>query len=269
MSSTQALARRRDVFHTLDKVLSAMKALAYSDLQKLQSQREPQAFQMDRVRRAWLQLRESDQDSISQGRPALIVLGTERGFCGDINRLLLDELTANPPGKETRVITVGERFSSQAGPHSDWHQLAGASNTEDIEPLTDQILAVLSPSMCLRDWQLSEVIYLDDTVHRLIREPLLPAASQSCNLNTSDWLHYDSIAHLTEKLLPLCLFTTLRYCLTMAGISENRRRLGHLEGALHHLEDSLQALSVRANQLRQANIIESIEALLFSQMEGD
>jgi F-type H+-transporting ATPase subunit gamma len=47
-------------------------------------------------------------------------------------------------------------------------------------------------------------------------------------------------------------------------MAENRRRLEHMENALHRMEGKIEDLRRRRNVLRQEEIVEEIEVILLS-----
>lgn len=50
-------------------------------------------------------------------------------------------------------------------------------------------------------------------------------------------------------------------------MAETQRRVAHLDNAVRHLDERLDALQRRSNQLRQEEIIEEIEVILLGAAE--
>jgi F-type H+-transporting ATPase subunit gamma len=75
-------------------------------------------------------------------------------------------------------------------------------------------------------------------------------------------LSYLSAPDGWRSLWPLYSQCALQACLSESLLSENRKRLLHLDKAVRHLNEKSEALHNSANRLRQEQIIEDIEVLL-------
>ena len=65
------------------------------------------------------------------------------------------------------------------------------------------------------------------------------------------------------------LFAILHKIMYVSLMTENVRRMQHLEGAAHHLDDKSAELLRKCNALRQEEIIEEIEVILRSASDLD
>jgi F-type H+-transporting ATPase subunit gamma len=71
-------------------------------------------------------------------------------------------------------------------------------------------------------------------------------------------------AAFLAELIDHYLFAALHETLYVSLMAENIQRLRHLEGAVQHLDDMSAQLLHQSNALRQEEIIEEIEVILFS-----
>ena len=74
---------------------------------------------------------------------------------------------------------------------------------------------------------------------------------------------------LLAELIDHYLFAILHKIMYVSLMTENVRRMQHLEGAVHHLDDKSAELLRECNALRQEEIIEEIEVILLSASDLD
>ncbi|OZG70105.1 hypothetical protein BTA51_27895 [Hahella sp. CCB-MM4] len=265
MVSQRELHNRKELYATLHKILAALKALAYAETHKLQRQIAPQQAITERMRKAVSRLRNgSVADEETQ---LIIVLGTERGFCGDINHRLLQrlqELSLSAKDEAISCILVGDRLIQQAGEHLNiLARIPGASVTEDVESMVD---AVMSEALKQPDrFSLfnMKTLYYDEPNSCELLQSIFPEPEAHQDSGVPPLL-YRSPAELLSELIPLYLFTMLQSCAKEALLGENKRRLSHLENATRHLNERMDEIALKSNHVRQESIIEEIEALLAS-----
>ncbi len=263
MTSQHNLNTKRELYGTLNKILGALKALAYAETQKLQRQIGPQHEVTERMRTAVSRLLGLNTGSGPNLRP-IIVIGTERGFCGDINQRLTETMKSLGNGQHCAWILVGDRLRQAAGDLPDvTAQISGASIAEDVEPVAEQLMSVLRDIDEQSPLLATEILYLQDQDNPLVHYPLFPEPQTTGEIAGPTPLHYRPPTELLQELIPLYLFTVLQSCLKESLLNENRKRLSHLENATRHLEERLGALALKSNMLRQEKIIEDIEALLY------
>jgi F-type H+-transporting ATPase subunit gamma len=197
-------------------------------------------------------------------RHILILIGSERGFCGDFNETVAAALAAFPK-PEPRLMAVGRRLAGKLEDHPrliEW--LGGPNVAEEVRPVLDGLMDRLHrlhtepPS-----WTRISVLAHDPdggiATHAVL--PLAPpeaprrAYPPRLNLDPADFF-----AGLTEHTL-IAKLPGLFYGSLMA---ENRRRLEHMERALGRMQTRIEDLGRRRNALRQEEITEEIEVILLS-----
>ncbi|ABC27806.1 F0F1-type ATP synthase, gamma subunit [Hahella chejuensis KCTC 2396] len=263
MPSRRQLQGKKELYATLNKIMTALKALAYAETRKLQRQIPPQLAIAERMRAAIAKLQQHPMADNPLNK-LIIVLGTERGFCGDINRRLLDATAEIIRTTPCGVILVGDRLYRHA--HADFEVLAqvtGPSVAEDVESVTDELVTLLTQHSARYPLIEVEILYYHEQEERPRRFPLFSKPMQGNSATNIAPMMYRPAQELLLELIPMYLFASLQSCLKDALLGENRKRLSHLEYATRHLQERMNALTLQTNMLRQEEIIEEIEALLF------
>ncbi|WP_139304797.1 F0F1 ATP synthase subunit gamma [Microbulbifer marinus] len=200
-----------------------------------------------------------------------LVIGSERGFCGNFNEVLIQELErclAAATGEHTGVVACGRKLCERLTGHPRLlAPLDGAAVLDEVDGALSRLIArvtdldVTSGSMALT------AIYCDPQQENPQVRQLLPpfevlrdaerkfAFAPQLNLQPQQ---------LLLELADQYLFAALHEILYVSLTAENLRRMQHLEGAVRHLDNNLETLQHRENQLRQEEIIEEIEVILLS-----
>lgn len=198
----------------------------------------------------------------------LILIGSERGFCGDFNETVAAALVAVPE-PQPRLIAVGRRLAAKLEGHSrliEWRD--GPTVAEEVRPVLDGLLARLRELQADGEsWTRLSVLAHDPdggvATHAVL--PMNPpetgrvAYPPRLNLDASTFF-----AALTEQYL----IATLPGLFLGSLMAENRRRLEHMERALGRMEVKMDDLGRRRNVLRQEEITEEIEVILLSAKTG-
>ena len=199
----------------------------------------------------------------------VVLLGSERGFCGDFNNALLrqfdeqfDELKVKP-----EVITVGRKLCMKAEEEDRTvTPLTGASVTEEVGATLLNLIQTLSSVQQARGPLRLTVIHhtgesgeveVTQVLPTFLQPPPVPRYSHPPRLNLEAERFFSS-------LVDEYLFATLHHLFYTSLMAENHRRMQHLEGALRRLDDQSAELALRRNVLRQEEITEEIEVILLS-----
>jgi F-type H+-transporting ATPase subunit gamma len=203
-----------------------------------------------------------------------LLLGSERGFCGDFNEALvrrLPQLFPDAVQHPARVLAVGRKLWSRLEESlPGYTPLAGANVSEELQRLLTPVVNAIQQRMSEEGLLALHVLYHDDekgalAVRRLL-PPEIPAdhtpwrAPPLLQLPPREFLH---------GFLQHYLLLGLSELFTVSLLAENQYRVQHLEGAVHRLDERLAALSTRANALRQEEITEEIEMILLASPVAD
>jgi F-type H+-transporting ATPase subunit gamma len=271
MTHRHDLERQRHSLAEIRDIMNSMRTLAYMETRKLSRFLDAQHAVVDSIESAATDLLGWYPDILPDAgdtTPVYLVIGTERGFCGDFNHALLRSLRpalqAQPPDEPLLIVTGRKLHSLLEGDARVVSALEGASVAEEITSLLGQMVSVLARLQSKHGLLAVHCLYhgSDDGIamqkllppfHHLPHRP--PPFSHPPLLNLSP-------EALLGELTDLYLFAALHGILYASLMMENQQRVTHLEGAVRHLDDQAEDLVRKCNVLRQEEIIEEIEVIL-------
>lgn len=268
MSGRRELERRLRTLGDIDTILGVMKNLALMEAAKL-----------SRILVAQRGLVTSLEETGSEflrfhprpRRPGvetkvLLLVGSQRGLCGDFNDLLLAALPTVDNNCPTSLkITVGDKLAGRL--RADVH-LDGPHAVEEIGQVIHAVMDVVGALLDRADGggtlHLSALCHDPDSGVVAVRslapfvgrtESLEQTGSFQPHLNLAP---AEFFAQLTEQHL-LAAITEVFHRSLMA---ESRFRLNHIDGASRRMERRAAELKRKQSLVRQEEIIEEIEAIL-------
>lgn len=272
------MSRRRDLEvhrHSLGEIrdiMNSMKSLAYMETRKLARFLPAQLRVVDSIESMaadFLHFHSAILPPTGETYPVCLLIGTERGFCGDFNKALVHsltqlqtELSPNSPA----ILAVGRRLHTLLdGIPGVAARISGASVTEEVPAVLQQIVDALA-ALQARNGPLT-LYALHHQENGVETEQLLPpfrrALPQQPPFTHPPLLNLPPEAFLQE-LTDQHLFSALHALLFSSLMAESHRRVTHLEGAVRHLDEKSAELARKSNALRQEEIIEEIEVILLS-----
>jgi len=151
MTHRRDLERHRDGLAQIREIMNSMKTLAYMETRKLSRFLNAQQAVVHSIDEVAADFISYFPQTLPEAKPALTVyllVGTERGFCGNFNHILLeqlDSLVAAHQAQETRLIAIGHKLH---GLLRDDERLTaaidGASTTEEVTAILHKIVTELS-----------------------------------------------------------------------------------------------------------------------------
>lgn len=273
MTQRRHLERQRHSLGEIRDIMNSMKTLAYMETRKLTGFLDAQhkvVQSIEEVASDLLSFHPGILPEAQQATTVYILIGAERGFCGDFNHVLIDYLESSlqaSASDNTLLIAVGHKLYPLLEQDSRIAAfIDGASVVEEVTTLLHQIVSELTALQnrhgVLNVYSLSHGA--DDGV---IEQKLLPPFQQQRDkpprFSGPPILNLSPSALLTD-LIDQYLFATLHELLYTSLMAENYQRVSHLEGAVKHLEDESEKLARRCNALRREEIIEEIEVILLS-----
>ncbi len=264
MSRRRALEVHKRNLGEIREIMNAMKSLAYIETRKLTRRLEAQ-----RAVVASIEAAAGDFAGFHPGgtahaaglRRVELVIGTERGFCGDLNRVLLDRAAAD---SGAALVAVGRKLHGLVEERADVAaRVAGAETAEEVGAVLARVVAQLGTLGEHEGAIALAAIYPAE--RGVVRSELLPPAWRAAVPRSP----FPPAANLEPSVLSLALaeqylFAALNVVLLEALMEENHRRVTHLDAAIRHLDDQNERLGRRLNALRQEEIIEEIEVILLS-----
>jgi F-type H+-transporting ATPase subunit gamma len=275
MSERRTLETHRRSLGEIREIVSSMKSLAYIETRRLARRLAAQRAVLATVTAAGnevLAYHPSAALQPSRDGPleCVVVVGSERGFCGDLNHALVRYIDALPPaehGRARRLIAVGHKLCSLLdGDVRVVASVDGPGSVEEVGAALNRIVAALDRLEPARGVTTLAAVYhasRDEIVARTLLPAFQSDGQASAPKGIAPVLNLEPDSLLLE-LTDQHLFAALHEILFAALAAENHRRIEHLEGAVRHLDDRVSRLGRRLNALRQEEIIEEIEVILLS-----
>ncbi len=249
-------------------ILNAMKNLAFMEIHKLQRYKTMQGQAVTNIESAALDFLDFYPGLAGVDDHAVhvcILLGAERGFCGDFNESLIDAI-ANKA--YSGVIVIGSRLCNRQENIADEviATLEGANVAEEVPTIINRLINTLSALHAKAPLQLS-IVYHDNALHQISQRQVLPPFlrqhEQSVHYGNPPVLNLEP-GEFFAGLIDHYLFAVLHEIFYISLMAENHSRLQHLEGAVNHLDDKTVKLQRKSQIYRQEEITEEIEVILLN-----
>ena len=262
MSQSRELQLHIAQLEEIRSILNAMKNLALIEVHKLARFQIMQGQAVAAIEQAALDFLDFYPLAIAdeQPLPVCILVGAERGFCGDFNESLINAVAADA---YTGIIAIGGRLHSRLMDHplTVIAALEGANVAEEVPAILNRLIDTLGAVPAVT------VVYHDHALGQISRRQILPPFPQSQQARPQ--YGYPPLLNLTpadffSDLLDHYLFAVLHEIFYLSLMAENQRRLQHLEGAVKHLDDATMNLRRKSQIYRQEEITEEIEVILLN-----
>jgi F-type H+-transporting ATPase subunit gamma len=276
------VSRRRDLedhLHALrdiSGILRAMKNLALMETQKLTRFLGTQRRVVESIEAAAVDFFTFYPEAarhLGKGKPVFLVIGSERGFCGDYNERLLEgaeQYFQKSAQQEPLLIVVGRKLTAKL--EQDQRVKANLAGPTVAEEVPNALINLMET---LRDVQASQEpgIHLEFTiVHQSaatdgnqihVHEPMRSSRHQSVGFPYPPILNLHPLT-FAKDLIDQHLFSLLHEVFYSSLMAENLRRSQHMDQAIQRLEKDMAELVLRGNSLRQEEITEEIEVIMLS-----
>lgn len=269
MSLSRELQVHINQLTEIRSILNSMKNLAFMEIHKLQRFRTLQGQAVAAIEQVALDfldfypgLAASDNNPVH----VCILLGAERGFCGDFNESLINAIATE---FYTGVIAIGSRLCIRQEDivHDLIATLEGANIAEEVPAIINRLFDTLSTFHDKATPSLQLTLVYHDHTNQISRRQVLPPSPQQ----SESRFHYrtppvlnlepgEFFASLVDHYLVAVLHEVFYISLT----AENHSRLQHLEGAVNHLDDQTVKLQRKSQIYRQEEITEEIEVILLN-----
>lgn len=273
MTRRRDLQRHQQSLSEIRDIMNSMKTLAYLETRKLTRFLEAQHTVVNNIEDVATDLLNFYPDTlpvVKETTPVYLLIGTERGFCGDFNHTLLRHLQSDLQTRNSDnpiLIAIGRKlFPLLEGDERVTAMIDNASVVEEVTSLLNQVVNELT---ALQDklGMLTVYCLYHGSEDGVIMQKLLPSF-QELSHKPSRFAH-PPLLNLSprEFLLELTehyLFAALHEMLYTSLMVENHHRVAHLEGAVKNLDEKSAELTRQYNALRQEDIIEEIEVLLLN-----
>lgn len=249
-------------------IMSSMKNLALMETRKLARYRVPQQQMVENlttVAADFLHFHPNLHPVATGGTPCLLVIGSERGFCGDFNEGLIEQALASL-GDEGVLLLVGRKLQgTRIDDNRVCMAIEGPGVSEEIPAVLAHLVQVIEGLQSERGPLALDVLYHADESSRLTRHALLPPFADERlpqpAYATTPVLNLPPQAFFAG-LMEHYLFAVLHEIFYVSLMAENNRRVQHLEGAVRKLDEKLEQLRRKGLAARQEEITEEIEVIL-------
>lgn len=275
MSKLRDLEERVRVLGEIEGIMGAMKNLALMESMKLSRVLAAQHRVVENIETAgkdFLCCYPELTPSFS-GKGLHLVVGTERGFCGDFNDRVLSALERHLDRAEDRdpvLVLVGRKLIELSErTYRISAVVEGPTVAEEVQSVLirviDQIRAT-SARHGLGSRTPVTVVYHDAVSDAVVVRPLRPFEPSGMGGTTSVVAPLLTLppSAFFDQLVDLYLFSLLHAMFYSALMAECRARLAHLESAQHRLAENRDDLIRRRKVMRQEEITEEIEVLMLS-----
>jgi len=269
MSGLAELSQRFARLTEISGIMTAMKSLSLVETRKLARFIEHQRRMLANIEAAagdFLQFFPAEAVAATEGA-ILMLIGSERGFCGNFNERILAALDALPGAQPVPgLVVVGSRLAAKlVGRKGVIATLDGASVTEDVPAVLNRIMDAVHTARAGAAaggalFSLAHAADGEPSLKRLLPfDP--PPAPRYAHPPRLQLVPSAFLAELLDQYLLAALYGQLYESLS----AESRQRLAHMEQALDRLDETIDRLALKRNALRQEKIVEEIEVILSSQ----
>lgn len=267
MTQSRILQQHIEQLHEIRGILHSLKNMAVMEMHRLEQYRRThnQVVQhIVTVADDFLNFFPGPARTATDCPLVLIVIGSERGFCGDFNEKLIKNLEPMFPAS---LIAVGHRLCNRLNNDGiACTPLAGANGSEEISQVMNNLIATINKQQeQLEVFRLSVLSHCDEHGKTELR-PLLPPFTDKQperRYRTEPLLNLPPPRFLLE-LVDHYVFSVLQDLLFTSLATENNQRLQHLDNAVRHLDEETAKLRRISQIHRQEEIIEEIEVILLN-----
>jgi F-type H+-transporting ATPase subunit gamma len=274
MSRYRTVENHLSQLRELQEIIASMKTLSQLELHKLAGLSPGQHALAEQLGQVAADFYHHFPQPHEESGELWLLIGSERGFCGDFNEALLRYLQQHFPEcqeRPQRVLGVGRKLwlrLEEALPG--FVPLPGASISEELPRILGGVVAAIRQQMIEEGVGTLQLLYHDDERGRVEAKRLLPPElpDKAVRWRNPPLLQLSPRQFLRE-FLPHYLYLGLNERFVVSLLAENQHRVQHLEGAVRRLDERLGALTTRAMALRQEEITEEIEMILLGSEGGN
>jgi len=273
MTRRREIELHRQKLNEIRDIMDSMKTLAYMETHKLNRFIDSQHSLVNNIENIavdFLHFNPQVLPTIESTIDIILVIGSQRGFCGDFNDVLLKHLELMDDfhtKDQTTLVLIGQKLHPlmENGAFSKLY-IEGANVAEEISNVVEFIASTL---ITYKQQQLSlYVLHHAAEGNSIVTEKLLPPFLNLLQTK-KEYFNHPPLLNVSPETFFLeltehYLFNTLHRILYDSLMAENMQRVQHLQNAVKHLDDKTGELARKTNTLRQEEIIEEIEIILLN-----
>lgn len=279
MSKRSELKRHLQTLDDIRSIMNAMKNLSFVEISKVSRFLATQQRVVQKIEEAagdfmnFFPHRAPAAEH--EEREGYLVIGSERGFCGGFNEVIIQRLgeciSHSDKTREPMIVLVGRKLAAKmVGDPRVVATVDGPSAAEEIHSVIAELVAALERiqkekgpfHLCC--WT---IIYNEDLPSGIQPNLLKPFEKISTGhperFAFAPQLYLDPEKFL-EGILDHYLFAAMYQVFYDSFMAENRQRMRHMESSLQRLDKEWSRLTLKMNSLRQEEITEEIEVIMLS-----
>lgn len=269
MTKQIEIEQRIEMMQDVCEIINAMKNLAYMDFLKISRLEKTQAEMIKLMEGAAADLIYFHSDlKLEMPLPKLFILiGSERGFCGGFNHILLKKF--NRYIKENAIqspllVSIGAKFNSI----SEWDTLQsinGPAVAQEVDQVVSKLVQTVYEILKTHGELNVTVVYHNSKSEIVFKSILPPFQSLDLRIASSTPPQINLKPKiLLQKLSEQYLYAVLHEIFFKSLKAEYQQRTEHLDTAVNRFQDNIDSLNLTKKMLRQEEITEEIEVILLS-----
>lgn len=276
MSKRHEMEEHLRTLNEISGILGAMKNLSLLETHKLSRFLSAQRRVVAGIESAASDFLAFYPDAMARpvrAKQVVLVIGSERGFCGDLNESLLavlERYLREAAARDPVLVAVGYKLSAIVeGDRRFVARLGGASVAEEIQYVLIQLMDTLrelqaqQERLCPLDLTIVHHNSDAEGMRIQVRRPFERITRQTVRFSHPPILNLDPFTFVTE-LVDQYLYAVLHEVFYSSLMAENLRRFRHMDQAVQRLEEEMSELALKRNSLRQEEITEEIEVIMLS-----
>jgi F-type H+-transporting ATPase subunit gamma len=275
MSQLMQMRRRIQAVQSIKKITHAMRLISMSTHARMKNQEAPLNLYQETINNLITKARfiseESPNrllqpDAAAAGRMLIILVGSQKGLCGNFNAMLMhrfEQFIKEHP--HFSLITVGKRARKLAAHH---HTQLVASydtfGTHNLLAVAKELLRRIAETD--RPYGSIYLIHQHAATFFLQKPKVERIIPVKCNETSGartrqEILIEQSTEKLSDQLTELYLLSHLQHALFESLIAEHAARFISMDHSTRNAEALLEDLQLNYNKLRQANITKELTEL--------
>ncbi len=275
MSRRRELDDRLHALRDINGILRAMKNLALMEQQKLAKFLTTQRRVVDSIEAAaedFFTFYPEVARRLGKGTSVWLIIGSERGFCGDYNERLQESVEQHLRERsphQPRLLLIGRKLAAKFV--QDRRVVASLVGPTVAEEVPAVLVGLMAKLRALQASQKPGVRLEFTIVHQSpasegggirVHEPM-KSACRPVRRGYPPLLNLDPFAFATD-LIDHHLFSLLHEVFYSSLMAENLRRFQHMDQSIQRLEKDMAELVLKRNGLRQEEITQEIEVIMLS-----
>jgi len=277
MSRSHKIQLHINSLHEISEIMSAMKNLSLVESKKISQFIVVQSQAVNTIQLAAYDFLHFHPEFYLQPfitNRIVVIIGSERGFCGDYNIKLvraLDTYLESLSGINPILLPIGYKLHSKFEDNTAVDLLiSGPSVTEEVSSVIEKMIEVLNTITIRVGASDVHILHMSDESEEPVLTRLLPAFPEknkpAPKFNTKPDTNIEPV-DLFKNLLDEYVFAKLNNIFFTSLMAESQKRVAHLENALNKFDENIASLTRKRNEIRQEDITEEIEVIMLGDPE--